>query len=629
MKHTARSDKEKLKEFEAQIAALKVALKKEHESAVALEKARALAEKEKHAADKQLSNAEQELRRLRAFAASLTENLDIAKLMLWAKQSEKLTNADLKKLREDLARTVMNPDTAVDNDIAEASRPEDTQPQQGKEAPPVPPIEKAKERGRQPGVRTCGRDMSCFDILQKREVIHDLKKELPDDAYAQSLVFVREDRRQQLEYVRSHYRNKVTVTYIYRDENNTLVSLKNLIAPDFVKGGKLTNGAVAAIITDKVIWSLPLYRQAKRINMIGGGNLVNTQLLSSYFLSAGCVSTYFWEAVLKHITSQDSFHGDESRLLVVNDPDKGTKNLGQMWALSYEGKQAPAAYFKFYPSREGKWAKELYQDCKGAALQTDAYPVYASLVKDMNAAYAETIRKEEGDEAAKEFLHDVDRLLQDGILLVGCAAHARRGIHKCFEGIYKKLPESEGYSTCNTILGLISQLYAFEKELRPKYRSGELDEKTFLQTRKAQAVPVVKKLKAYAQQRLKVHAQENNLRKALKYIVNQIDFIANYLECSDLTPDNNFQERQIRGLAITRKNCLFASTNEGALAWSKLLTLLQTAILNKVDPTLYLKYLLDQMAVLIESDTKAKDVDWSQYLPWNIDKKTLENAWDT
>ena len=90
-----------------------------------------------------------------------------------------------------------------------------------------------------------------------------------------------------------------------------------------------------------------------------------------------------------------------------------------------------------------------------------------------------------------------------------------------------------------------------------------------------------------------------------------------------------FQESQIRGLAITRKNCLFASSEEGALAWSKLLTILQTAILNKCDPTLYLKYLLDKVTVLMDSDIKYKDVDWSQFRPWNIDQQTLQNAWDT
>jgi len=60
--------------------------------------------------------------------------------------------------------------------------------------------------------------------------------------------------------------------------------------------------------------------------------------------------------------------------------------------------------------------------------------------------------------------------------------------------------------------------------------------------RKKQAQPIVKKIKTYTHARLKTHEHEHNLKKALNYMVNQIDFIGNYLESSELTPDNNFQE---------------------------------------------------------------------------------------
>ena len=185
------------------MAALKVAFKKEHAAKQA---------------------AEKDIDRLISFTQSLTENLDIAKIMLWASKSEKLTDSDLKKLRKDLARTIMNPDKGKDIDIAEASRPEELDQQ------PDPPIIEAdsgkqkKRRGRQPGVRTSGRDMSCFDILDQREVIYDLKQECKDTEYAQSLVFVKEEKRQQLEYVRGYFRNKISITYIYRDAENNLVS---------------------------------------------------------------------------------------------------------------------------------------------------------------------------------------------------------------------------------------------------------------------------------------------------------------------------------------------------------------------------------------------------------------------
>jgi hypothetical protein len=270
--------------------------------------------------------------------------------------------------------------------------------------------------------------MSCFQLLERREVVHDLKQEHPDRTYAQSLVFVRKETKQQLEYVRGHFRNKATVTFIYKDTDGKLVSYRNPLDPDFVKGGKMTNGAAAAVIADKIIWGLPLYRQAKRINMISGGKVVGPQLLNSYFLSAAHLITPVWEDILNYITSQKAIHGDESRLLVVNNTEKGSCALGQMWALSYTGNNPPAAFFKFYAGRSSECAQDLYQNCKGLALQADGYGVYRGVVNDMNKGYAHTIRAEEGDQAAEEFLEDVDRLLEEGILLVGCCAHYPRSL---------------------------------------------------------------------------------------------------------------------------------------------------------------------------------------------------------
>jgi transposase len=365
MNRRREKDQETIAELEARISALTAALQKEHAAKAAVERSAQTAEKARKAAEAALQQAirdkvaaEDDVRRLQAFVATLKENLDIKDLMIWAKSSEKLTDADLKKLRKELAKTVMNPDKVGDQDIAEASTPEDAP--QAEEKPVITPAQQKKRRGRQPGVRTSGRDMQCFNLLSDHVVVQDLKQECEDRSYAESLVFVKEEQRQQLDFVRGHFRSRVTKTYIYRDQDNHLVSFKQKLAPDFVKGGKMTNGAAAAVIVDKVIWSLPLYRQAKRINLIGGGKLVNAQLLNSYFLRAAHTVTSVWEALLGYIKSQRAIHGDETRLLVVNDTHTGNtaaerkKNLGYVWAVSYQGKQAPAAYYTYYASREGK-----------------------------------------------------------------------------------------------------------------------------------------------------------------------------------------------------------------------------------------------------------------------------------
>lgn len=51
-------------------------------------------------------------------------------------------------------------------------------------------------------------------------------------------------------------------------------------------------------------------------------------------------------------------------------------------------------------------------------------------------------------------------------------------------------------------------------------------------------------------------------------------------------------------------------------------------MLNKLDPTLYLKYLLDEVATMYRDDVLDSGVDWSKYLPWNVDREMLKTVWD-
>ena len=632
MMETEDDKQERIDKLEAQVAALTLSVKaaeKQHKGSVLKY---GTLEQKYGQLNAEHSKTLKDYDRLLAFVDSLKENISIDKCMLWAAKSEKQSSKELRQLRKDLADyTIASQDKMKDLDIAEADAP----PQSSNGAviaeilgdKPVKPENGKKNWGRQLGVRTSGRNMSSFDVLPRHEVNNDLR-EVSDAEYAATLTFIKTETHNQFDFVRGHYRNKVTITHLYSDKDGKVVSLRNKLAPDFVKGGKLTNGAAAAVVADKVLWGLPIYRQAKRINMINNSNIVDAQLLNSYFLAAGDLVTPIWEDLLSYIKGQKAIHGDETTLLCIHNTERKKSALGYVWALSYEGNNHPASYFRFYNTRGYDYAKELFGDCRGIALQTDAYGAYSSTVKEINNSLASDIEQEEGEEAAKLFLQDTEALLGKGIVLAGCFAHARRGIFTCYKALYKKLPESKGFVTCNTILGLIGKLYGIEETLRAKRPGDNSDEAEFLAERKKLAEPVLASLETYAKERVLLHQSEVKLRKALNYILNQMQYLKNYLASSELTCDNNFQEREIKTFVISRKNSLFASTERGALAWTKLMTVMQTAILNKINPTLYLKFLLDKITVIMNSEAKAKDIDWSQFRPWNLTAEQLEQAWD-
>ena len=58
------------------------------------------------------------------------------------------------------------------------------------------------------------------------------------------------------------------------------------------------------------------------------------------------------------------------------------------------------------------------------------------------------------------------------------------------------------------------------------------------------------------------------------------------------------------------------------------MSICQSAVLNKLDHTLYLKYLLDEVATMYRDDVLDSGVDWSKYLPWNVDREMLKTVWD-
>ena len=69
-------------------------------------------------------------------------------------------------------------------------------------------------------------------------------------------------------------------------------------------------------------------------------------------------------------------------------------------------------------------------------------------------------------------------------------------------------------------------------------------------------------------------------------------------------------ENRIRPLALNRKNALFAGHDEGAAAWGRIASLIETAKMNRVEPYAYLKATLEAIA----HGHLASKLD--QLLPW-------------
>ena len=83
--------------------------------------------------------------------------------------------------------------------------------------------------------------------------------------------------------------------------------------------------------------------------------------------------------------------------------------------------------------------------------------------------------------------------------------------------------------------------------------------------------------------------------EAIRYALNHWDGLCQFLEDGRIEIDNNSVERAVRPIALSRKNALFAGSDEGRENWAAVASLIETCKLNGVDPQRYLTGLLARL----------------------------------
>ena len=86
-----------------------------------------------------------------------------------------------------------------------------------------------------------------------------------------------------------------------------------------------------------------------------------------------------------------------------------------------------------------------------------------------------------------------------------------------------------------------------------------------------------------------------------------------------MSMSNNAAERELRAVAVGRKNWTFAGSDEGGRRAAAIYSLIATAKLNDIDPQ---AWLADALARL--PDHPAKRID--ELLPWNWQPQSVAHA---
>src|SRR6266404_5514206 len=140
-----------------------------------------------------------------------------------------------------------------------------------------------------------------------------------------------------------------------------------------------------------------------------------------------------------------------------------------------------------------------------------------------------------------------------------------------------------------------------------------------LAARRRDIAPLVDNLIDWMKQERAKLSRHNEVAKAMDYMLKRIDVFTHFLEDGRICLSNNAAERGLRGIALGRKSWLFAGSDRGGERAAIMLTLIQTARLNDVDPQAWLADVLARIA-----DHSALRVD--ELLPWNWRKPMPSRA---
>jgi transposase len=334
-----------------------------------------------------------------------------------------------------------------------------------------------------------------------------------------------------------------------------------------IERGKPGPGLLAHVLVSKYADHLPLYRQAEIYAREGAG--LERSTLADWVGRSTALLDPLVAALRKSVLSSDILHGDDTPVPVLA-PGLGKTRTGRLWVYVRDGRphgspQPPAAVFFYSPDRKGEHPKAHLKNFAGV-LHADGYAGFNPVFETGSVTEA------------------------------ACWAHVRRKFFD--EHATSPSPLTTG------ALGRIGALYGIEDTIRGQPPNERR------RIRQDQAAPLLAQLKAWLEAILPRLSGKSDLARAIRYTLSRWAALNCYADDGRLEIDNNAAERSIRGIALGRKNWLFAGSDNGGERAAAIYSLIETTKLNGIDPEAYLHAVLAKIA-----DHPINHI--AELLPWN------------
>jgi len=365
---------------------------------------------------------------------------------------------------------------------------------------------------------------------------------------------IREEIHEQLDYIPASFEVIEHVTFVYGCKKGCDEKIvQSAKPPQMVEKGLPGPGLLAKVSVNKFCDHQPLYRQEKafwrenvEISRATMGDWIKK-------ISDGVTPLLQYlkeeELLRSHVIATD----DTS----VPVQQKGGTYRGRLWVYIGD-RDHPLVLYDYTPTRERAGPEEFLKNY-GGFLQADAYSGY-------------------------DKLFDPER--ERPIFEVGCWMHARRYF---YEASLKTEP------LAMEALAMIRELYRIEK-IGKKIGTAQR-----LELRQKKAVPILDTFEQWLKKHRLAVLPKSQIGQAFTYASNQWEALRRYTTDGRLGIDNGESERQLRRVALGRKNWLFAGNDEGGRRAANIYSLTGTCHYHGWNPFEYLRWLFKVLPGLPES----------------------------